>query len=78
MPLANPRWGDAVAAAVTGLGISDTAQITPAQLKAVWNAVCGEHIIEITGNAVTTSVGATGGGPPGGPLPIPGLPGTIA
>ena len=77
MPLTNPRWGDAVAAAVLAVGVDDSAEVTVAQLEAVWNAVCGEHITEITGNAITTSNGVTAAHAPGGPAPIVGLPGTI-
>lgn len=65
MPLTNPRWGDAVAAAIKALNITAGAPVTDTQLKAVWNAVKGEDITEITTNGVvaTTVVGTLPTGP---------------
>jgi hypothetical protein len=51
MALDNTRWGNAVAAAVQGVGITDDAKITTGQLEVVWRAICGEHQGEIDTNA---------------------------
>ena len=71
MSLNNITWGNAVAAAIVAQGITDSAPVTPEQLAAVWQAICGAHITEL-GNAdvaagsFTTPTGGnvtgTGGG----------------
>lgn len=59
---------------LTALGFNLTnAPYTEKMAEAIANAV----IDEITTNAVVLTTGATGSGPPGGPLPITAQPGVI-
>lgn len=53
----SPRWGDAVAAAVAGFGITAGSPITATQLRDIWRLVCTEHETEITTNAVVDPTG---------------------
>lgn len=50
MPLNNVRWGDAIAARVIALGVSDSSPITTGQLQIMWRAIKDEDVIEWTTN----------------------------
>ncbi len=71
-------WGTAAKTAVDGLTVPQDRVTTPAELETFWQDICNAHVTHIVENNVitTTSGGATGSGPPGGPLPIVALPGT--
>lgn len=51
MAMNGTRWGDSIAAAVKAIGITAGTAITDDQLKLVWEAVAGENVTELTGNA---------------------------
>jgi hypothetical protein len=77
MPMVGTVWGSAVSSAVQGLSVPQDRPLTTAEVDAIWQTICGEHVTHITGQGQVFSNGATLTGPPGGPLPITLLPGTI-
>lgn len=63
-------WGADVKSAIDSVGVTAGSEVTPAQLIQVWTAIVGEHRDQLTTKAQTSTTGATGSGPAGGPLPI--------
>lgn len=59
--------------AIPGISITDDAE-----LQKFCDAIGKAVVTYIQGNAEVSSSGATGSGPPGGPLPITNLAGTIS
>lgn len=51
MALDKARWGNNIAAAVKAVGVEAGADVTDAQLEAIWQAMAGESKTEINTNA---------------------------
>lgn len=51
MPINSNDWGDRVAAAIQGFGITAGTPITPGQLQQIWRIIKGEDKTEMTTKA---------------------------
>jgi len=67
-----PAWGQAVADAISGMNIDNSAPITPQQLAQIWIMIKTEDHTQLTQNAQAMGVVTSGAGSGGGVLVTPG------
>ena len=51
MALDSTGWGNSVAAAIKGLGVTAGSPVSDATLQLLWRTICGEHKTEFNTNA---------------------------